>query len=104
MVGPPAAARAVTTHPASALALSAALALATIWSAIALSYLTNWPIGFFVGTLAAACYLLARALAALTRRRLLPAARVPATLTRRRGRSTAYPAASSAPPHASREL
>lgn len=89
MVGPPAAARAVTTHPASALALSAALALATIWSAIALSYLTNWPIGFFVGTLAAACYLLARALAALTRRR---------------GRSTAYPAASSAPPHASREL
>jgi zinc/manganese transport system permease protein len=27
-----------------------------VWAAIALSYTTNDPIGFFVGTLAAICY------------------------------------------------
>ena len=56
MVGPPAAARALTARPQVAMALSAALALVTVWAAIALSYVTNWPVGFFVGTLAAGCY------------------------------------------------
>jgi zinc/manganese transport system permease protein len=27
-----------------------------VWAAIAISYETNWPIGFFVGTFAAAAY------------------------------------------------
>jgi zinc/manganese transport system permease protein len=60
MIGPPAAARALTKHPAPAMTLAVALALATVWIAIAASYQTNWPIGFFVGTIASAWYLLAR--------------------------------------------
>lgn len=49
MVGPPAAARMLTKHPLPAMAISVLLALLTVWGAIALSYQTNWPIGFFVG-------------------------------------------------------
>lgn len=56
MIGPPAAAQALTPRPAPAAALSGALALVTVWSAIALSYLTDWPIGFFVGLVSALCY------------------------------------------------
>jgi zinc/manganese transport system permease protein len=67
MIGPPAAARALTRHPAPAMTLAVALALATVWIAIAASYQTNWPIGFFVGVGSAAWYLLARATAALFR-------------------------------------
>ena len=63
MIGPPAAARAVTKHPAPALAVSVALALVTVWGALALDYETNWPIGFFVGVGSAAWYVLARAAA-----------------------------------------
>jgi zinc/manganese transport system permease protein len=49
MVGPPAAARMLKKHPLPAMAISVLLALLTVWGAIALSYQTNWPIGFFVG-------------------------------------------------------
>lgn len=56
MTGPPAAARAFTRRPAHAMALSALLALGMVWAAIALSYLTNWPVGFFIGSLAALGY------------------------------------------------
>jgi zinc/manganese transport system permease protein len=56
MVGPASFARALTNVPRTAMLLSLALSLATVWSAIALSYLSNWPVGFFVGTLAAVCY------------------------------------------------
>jgi zinc/manganese transport system permease protein len=61
MVGPPAAARALTTRPLLAMTLSVAIALATAWIAIAASYHWNWPVGFFVGTLAAAAYAGSRA-------------------------------------------
>lgn len=61
MIGPPAAARALTKHPAPAMALAVVLALATVWIAIAASYQTEWPIGFFVGVGSAAWYILARA-------------------------------------------
>jgi zinc/manganese transport system permease protein len=53
MVGPPAAARALTGRPFAALLLSVLLALVTAWAAIALSYLSDWPIGCFVGAFAA---------------------------------------------------
>ena len=56
MIGPPAAARSFTSRPVLAMALSVAIALVTVWVAIAASYLVNWPIGFFVGTLAALSY------------------------------------------------
>ena len=61
MVGPASAARAFTSRPIAAMALSVGIALATVWAAIALSYLSNWPIGFFVGTFAALSYAVAQA-------------------------------------------
>jgi zinc/manganese transport system permease protein len=60
MVGPPSAARFITSRPLAAMALSVLIALATVWSAIALSYECNWPVGFFVGSFAALAYTLAR--------------------------------------------
>jgi zinc/manganese transport system permease protein len=56
MVGPPALARTLTNAPLPALCLSGGIALAMVWAAIALSYTTNYPIGFFIGTLAAGAY------------------------------------------------
>jgi zinc/manganese transport system permease protein len=58
MIGPVAAARSVTARPGVALALSVAIALATVWLSIALSYRTNWPLGFFVGVGGALFYLI----------------------------------------------
>lgn len=60
MTGPAGAACQLARSPKTALALSVALAVALIWSALALSYLTDWPVGFFTGVLAAALYLAAR--------------------------------------------
>jgi len=60
MVGPAAAARSLTSRPVRAMFLSAAIALITVWAAIALSYVSDWPIGFFVGTISAVAYLVGR--------------------------------------------
>jgi zinc/manganese transport system permease protein len=56
MIGPPAAARSFTDRPPLAIFLSVVIALATVWAAIAISFLTNWPIGFFVGAISALAY------------------------------------------------
>jgi len=56
MIGPPAAARSLTSRPVLAMILSVVIALITVWAAIAASYLYNWPVGFFVGLLAALAY------------------------------------------------
>jgi zinc/manganese transport system permease protein len=56
MVGPASLARSLSNVPVAALCLSAGIALVMVWSAIALSYITNYPIGFFVGGLAALAY------------------------------------------------
>jgi len=69
MIGPPAAARAFTARPHVAIALSIAIALITVWAAIALSYQTNWPVGFFVGTIGALAYTCGRAWTSIRRRR-----------------------------------
>jgi len=69
MIGPAAAARAVTARPGAALALSVALALVIVWVSIALSYHTNWPLGFFVGIAGAVCYLLGQGARAVIPRR-----------------------------------
>jgi zinc/manganese transport system permease protein len=61
MIGPPAAARSFTNRPSVAIVLSIAIALITVWAAIALSFVTNWPIGFFVGALCAVSYGVGRA-------------------------------------------
>jgi len=70
MIGPPAAARSVTSRPLLAMALSVVLALVTVWAAIAASYVSNWPVGFFVGTIGAACYAAGRGWTVLRSRRL----------------------------------
>jgi zinc/manganese transport system permease protein len=60
MIGPPAAARSFTNRPHVAIALSIAIAVAVIWVAIAISYHTNWPVGFFVGVSSATSYAIGR--------------------------------------------
>jgi zinc/manganese transport system permease protein len=74
MIGAPAAARSFTDRPLVALGLSVAIALLTVWSAIAASYQTNYPVGFFVGTISAGAYALGRGWAAWRRRRRSAAA------------------------------
>ena len=69
MIGPPAAARSLTSRPILAMVLSVTIALMTVWIAIAASYLYNWPVGFFVGALGALSYGLGRAWAAWHRTR-----------------------------------
>lgn len=61
LIGPPAAARAFTNRPMVAMGLSVLLALVTVWAAIAVSYETNLPIGFFVGSISAFAYTVGRA-------------------------------------------
>jgi zinc/manganese transport system permease protein len=68
MIGAPAAARAVCDRPGRALALSVAIALLVVSVAIAGSYETDYPVGFFVGTVSAGCYVLGRLLGAHRRR------------------------------------
>lgn len=69
MIGPPAAARSFTDTPGLAIALSMVIALGTVWAAIAASYQTNWPVGFFVGALGAVWYAVGRAATAWRRSR-----------------------------------
>jgi zinc/manganese transport system permease protein len=74
MIGPPAAARSLTSRPGLAMFLSVVIALVTVWVAIAASYTCNWPVGFFVGALAALSYGLGRGWAAWRHTRATPAA------------------------------
>jgi zinc/manganese transport system permease protein len=60
MIGPPAAARTLTARPGRAVALSVVIAVCVVWAAIALAYNTNWPVGFFVGSLSAVTYVAGR--------------------------------------------
>ncbi|MGP8065945.1 MAG: metal ABC transporter permease [Acidimicrobiales bacterium] len=68
LIGPAAAARSFTNKPLTAMGLSVVFALVTVWSAIALSYTSELPIGFFVGAIGAVGYAIGRGWAA--RRRL----------------------------------
>jgi zinc/manganese transport system permease protein len=70
MVGPPAAARCFSNRPVVVIPLSVGFALLTVWSAVALSYETDWPIGFFVGTLGMAAYIVGRLWAGWRRTRV----------------------------------
>lgn len=59
-VGPPAAAMQLTRRPLPAMALSIVIAVVSVWFAIAASYQTDWPIGFFVTAATFCWYLVAR--------------------------------------------
>jgi len=65
MIGPSAAARSVTARPVLAMTLAVALALVTVWTGIVVSYMSNWPLGFFVGVMGAFFFLAGRAYAAV---------------------------------------
>ena len=67
MIGPAAAARSLTARPVLAMTLSVVIALVTVWIGIAASYQSNWPLGFFVGVIGAAFFLLGRCYAAIRR-------------------------------------
>lgn len=60
LVSPAAAARCLTKSPMASMALSVVLALAIVWSSIALSFEANLPNGFFVGVLGLAAYAVAK--------------------------------------------
>lgn len=81
LIGPPAAARTFTNRPPAAIGLSVLFALATVWTAIAVSYETNLPIGFFVGAISAFAYTVAQAWTAWqhTRPNRMPRAPAPAS-------------------------
>ena len=72
MIGPAAAARSFTRRPGYAIALATGIALVTVWAGIALSYRTNWPLGFFVGVIAAGFFLLGQGWGAMRRRGTRP--------------------------------
>jgi zinc/manganese transport system permease protein len=61
MIGPAAAARALTASPALAMTLSVGFALVTVWVGIVVSYHTSWPLGFFVGIMGTGFFLIGRA-------------------------------------------
>jgi len=56
LIAPAAAARCFTNKPGRSITLAVLIALVTVWAAIAISFQTNWPIGFFVGTIGALTY------------------------------------------------
>ena len=55
-ISPAAAARSFASRPFLAMALSVLIALATVWTAIALSYLWNLPGGLLVGSIGVLAY------------------------------------------------
>ena len=68
MIGAPAAARSFTNRPGAALILSVGISLITVWTAIAASYTTDYPVGFYVGAISAGWYATGRTWAAAHRR------------------------------------
>ncbi len=60
MVGPASAARALTNQLIRAMVLSAVLAVVVVWVSVALAFLSDWPIGFFVGAFGAVAYVAGR--------------------------------------------
>jgi len=75
LIGPPAVARSFTNRPSAAMGLSMLFALVTVWAAIAVSYETNLPIGFFVGAIGALSYTVGRGWTAWHDRRMGPGKR-----------------------------
>lgn len=63
LVAPPAAACALARNPIHAITLSSIFALCCMWLSVALSVLTDLPIGFFVATSSACVYAVAKVIA-----------------------------------------
>ena len=81
MIGAPAAARTFTNRPGAALALSVGISLITVWAAIAASYTTDYPVGFYVGAISTGWYATGRTWAALRRHHVPVTHSAPAAMT-----------------------
>ncbi|MBO0767197.1 MAG: metal ABC transporter permease [Solirubrobacterales bacterium] len=68
LIGPAATARAFVSRPGVAILVAICIALVIVWVAIGASYLSGWPVGFFVGSLSAVAYATGRAYSALASR------------------------------------
>jgi zinc/manganese transport system permease protein len=79
LVAPPATAQLITPRIGASLALSILLGVLITWVGLALAYFYDYPVGFYITSVAFACYLLARVARRLldrrarTRTRPLPA-------------------------------
>lgn len=60
LVAPPAAAQHLTRRPGRGLVISVVIGLLTVWLALALAYFSVYPVGFYVTTIGAVVYVLAR--------------------------------------------
>jgi len=69
MISPAASARLLTSRPSWSMALSVAIAVTTVWAAVFASYESQWPVGFFVGTIGTVAYGAARGAAYTSRTR-----------------------------------
>jgi zinc/manganese transport system permease protein len=76
MLGPSAAAQCFTDRPGRAMGGSVAIALVTIWLALACAYESDWPVGFYVSVFSAAWYGIGRGYAAWRTRRQVRSTRV----------------------------
>jgi zinc/manganese transport system permease protein len=65
LVAPAGTAQLITPRIGAGLALSVALGVAIVWAGLALAYATDYPVGFFITSVAFAFYALARAVRAL---------------------------------------
>ncbi len=63
MIAPAAAVRLIEPRPLRALALTVTISLLTMWISIAGAFVTDWPVGFFVGMVGATSYAVARLIA-----------------------------------------
>jgi zinc/manganese transport system permease protein len=69
MIAPAASARLLTSRPMPSMGLSVAIAVVTVWASVFASYESQWPVGFFVGTIGTVVYAAARVIAYAARTR-----------------------------------
>ena len=67
LIAPPATAQLLTSRPLASLVLSVVLAVVIVWLALAVSYFSIYPVGFYVSTFAFVPYALIRAAKAARR-------------------------------------
>ncbi len=78
LVAPPAIAQLITPRVGLGLALSALIGILIAWAGLALAYFYEYPVGFYVTTIAFALYVLARVVRVAAARRGTRAAGLPA--------------------------
>jgi zinc/manganese transport system permease protein len=77
LVAPPATAQLITSRIGAGLALSVILGVVITWLGLALAYFYNYPVGFYITTVAFAVYVLVRVARTLVDRSAPPSLRTP---------------------------